>query len=142
MKYAIFSVFFALSAVSAQAEPVRIDVISDPSSGWTFHRLNLEQTDKNTVVRGRINAAVTSFRPEPDHIDVAVFSADGKRLAETTAGYSPSLLSPKTQRKGGPRFYAELPRDLPPGSVVKVAFHADGTTLASSRPAHVRSIAE
>ncbi len=142
MKYAIFSVFFAVSAVSAQAEPVRIDAISDPSTGWTFHRLNLEQNDKNTIVSGRINAAVTSFRPEPGHIDVAVYSADGKRLAETTAGYSPSLLSPKTQRKGGPRFYAELPSDLPPGSVVKVAFHASVNPLSSSTPSHVHTIAE
>lgn len=139
MKYAIFCGFLAVSAITAQAEPVRIDVIDTPQTGWTFHRLNLEQTGKNTVVSGRINAPVTSFRPTSGHIDLAVYSADGKRLAETTASYTPSLLSTKTQRKGGARFSAELPRDLPTGSIVKVAFHANEDT---STPAHVRSIAE
>jgi len=142
MKYTILSGLLAVSGMTAQAEPVRIDVIDTPHSGWAFHRLNLKQTDNNTIVSGRINAPVTSFRPASGHIDLAVYSSDGKRLAETTARYTPAQLSPRTQRKGGARFYAELPRDLPAGSIVKVAFHANEGTLLSSAPAHARTIAE
>lgn len=142
MKYAIFAGFLTVSAITAQAEPVRIDAIDNHKFGWTFHRLNLSQTDSHTVVSGRINAPVTSFRPASGHIDLAVYSADGKRLAETTARHTPSLLSPRSQRKGGARFSAELPKDLPAGSIVKVAFHANEDTWLSSAPAHARSIAE
>lgn len=141
MKTAIFAGVIALLSSNAMSEQVRVDIVSQPNQGWTVHQVNVTPSSTGTTVSGRINAPASAFRPTSGHIDLAAYSADKQRIAETTAHYLPSLISPKTQRKGGARFSALLPHDLPPGTVIKIAFHGDDDTLSSRHPTHVNSIA-
>lgn len=142
MKSAIFAGVFALLSSTAMSEQVRVDVVKQPDIGWTIHRLNLTQSSQGTVVTGRVNTAVSTHRATAGHIDLAAYTADGKRIADTAAHYSPALISPKTQRKGGARFSATLPKDLPPGTVIKIAFHRNDVSLTSHQPTHAGSVAQ
>lgn len=141
MKSAIFAGVIAMLSSHAMSDQVRVDVVNTVYQAWTIHQVNVTPSSTGTTVSGRINASARSFRPTSGHIDLVAYSADKQRIAETTAHYLPSLLSPKTQRKGGARFSALLPHDLPPGTVIKIAFHGDDDTLSSRHPTHVNSIA-
>ncbi len=139
MKFIGLVASLSLLATSAWAAPVNVEIVDTPNQRWQFHRVTASESNNALEVSGRLNAPLVMPRPS-GHVDVAAFSPDGKKLAETTTRYVPSLLSPKLSRKGGVRFSATLPGALPPGSVVKVAFHAD--PVANTAPHHVANIAQ
>lgn len=101
------------------------------------HGLRLNQSsarfDKGILeIDGAIKRSRLQTSSPIGHLDVAVYGADGKLLAETTTYYSPRLISTRTNRKRGARFSVSIP-SLPEQPVsVRVAFHKDELTDQSS----------
>lgn len=133
------SLSLSLLASSVWATSVNVEIVDTPHQKWEFHRVTASENNGALIISGRLNASLVVPRPN-GHVDVAAYSPSGEKLAETTTRYVPSLLSPKLSRKGGVRFSATLPGALPPGTVVKVAFHAD--TLTQAAPSHTVNIAK
>ncbi len=125
-------------ATSVNVDSVNIEIVDTPNQKWEFHRVMASENNGALIISGRLNASLVVPRPN-GHVDVAAYSPSGEKLAETTTRYVPTLLSPKLSRKGGVRFSATLPGTLPPGTVVKVAFHAD--TINQAAPSHTVNIA-
>jgi len=138
MKFIGWVASLSLLATSAWAAPVNVEIVDTPNQRWQFHRVTASENNNALVISGRMTAPLM---PRPSgHVDVAAFSPDGKKLAETTTRHMPPPISPKRSRKGGVSFSATLPGPLPPGSVVKVAFHADPATNTALH--HVANIAQ
>ncbi|NPU92079.1 MAG: hypothetical protein HPY82_09230 [Gammaproteobacteria bacterium] len=101
------------------------------------HGLRLDHSsahfDKgNLEIAGAIKRNRLQTSSPIGHLDIAAFDADGKLLAETTAYYSPRLISTRTNRKHGARFSVSMP-SLPEQTVsVRVAFHKDELTDQSA----------
>jgi hypothetical protein len=129
----------SLFASTVWAAPVNIEIIDTPNQRWEFHRVTASERDNSIIISGQLNAPLTMPRPF-GHVDVAAYAPNGDKIAETTTSYVPSNLSPKLARKGGVRFSATLPGSLPPGSTVKVAFHAEPVTKPA--PSHSATIAK
>lgn len=129
----------SLFASAVWAAPVNIEIIDSPNQRWEFHRVTASESNNSVTISGRLNAPLTMPRPF-GHVDVAAYAPNGEKIAETTTSYVPSNLSPKWARKGGVKFSAALPGSLPPGSTVKVAFHAEPVTTPA--PSHSATIAK
>lgn len=129
----------SLFASTVWAAPVNIEIIDTPHQRWEFHRVTASESDNSIIISGRLNAPLTMPRPF-GHVDVAAYAPNGDKIAETTTSYVPSILSPKLARKGGVRFSATLPGPLPPGTMVKVAFHTEQVTKPA--PSHSATIAK
>lgn len=129
----------SLFASAVWAAPVNIEIIDSPHQRWEFHRVTASEGNNSVVISGRLNAPLTMPRPF-GHVDVAAYAPNGDKIAETTTSYVPSNLSPKWARKGGVKFSATLPGALPPGSTVKVAFHAE--PVSKPAPSHSATFAK
>jgi hypothetical protein len=140
MKFIVACVL-ALLAVAAWANSIKVEVVKVPDQKWSFHRVIAFESKQGITVSGRLNAGPATVLPA-GHVDLAAYGPDGQLLAETTTDYSPSMLTPKTRKKGGVRFSAVLSESLPSGSVIKLAFHEDAAASASVvRPVHAATIA-
>lgn len=89
-----------------------------------FRNMALDITENQLILIGKLEyhgqISITG------HIDIVVWSPEGKILEQTTTHYLSSLNSLRVQRRGGAPFkkvFAFLP---PKGSEVVVAFHKDG----------------
>lgn len=135
-----FALCLFLLASGVRAESPLIDIITDPDAQWRFRNVVAVQTGGGWVVSGRLTDRLASGLPA-GHVDLAVYDADSRLQATTTAAYSPSLLTPKVRKKGGVRFSAVLSEPLPVGARIKVAFHAEPSSSVSALPVHSGNIA-
>ncbi len=116
-----------------------IEVVSSENQRWYFRQVTVNHSGDGLNISGRMNATQRFGLPN-GHVDIAAWAADNKQLiAETTASYSPRILTWRALRKGGVRFTAKLPI-LPPGARIKVAFHRDEPQKPSN-PVHDQTVA-
>ncbi len=132
---ALVSSAFALPALAGEVSSYKVEVVNQGDTNTGFNSVYASQQGNNTEVVGRIKG-----KPKAGHVDVAAYSVTGKLLAETTTGYSPTLVSSRVKKMGGPRFSTEALPVLPSDAVIKVAFHRDGDT--SSQPTHLANTAK
>lgn len=131
----------ALLAISAWANSIAVEVVTVPGQKWSFNRVAAFESKEGIKVSGRLNARPAAPLPS-GHVDLAAYGPDGQLLAEITTDYAPSMLTPKTRKKGGVRFAAVFSKPLPSGSVIKLAFHQDAAvSTGDARPAHTATIA-
>ena len=121
------------------AQPLSIDSVSTSDAQWFFHNLKAEKTDNTVMVRGRIKPGSGVLSTVSGHVDITIYDADGKLLAETTAEYFPNNVR-RAMQKNGAAFEARLNASAPFGSTVKVAFHRNQQTTTSP-PSHDKNIA-
>lgn len=123
----LFTAILAGTLIAAPAwasESYTVEATQQPAQNWHFLRLMASQNEEGLRIHGRLTASQQFDLPR-GHIDIAAYSPNGDLLTETTTSYTPSLLTYRVKRKGGVHFTADLTEKLPPGSVVKVAFHRD-----------------
>jgi hypothetical protein len=138
----LFTAFLAGTFIAAPAwasDSYTIEAAQQPAQSWYFQRLMASQNDDGLPIHGRLTASQQFDLPR-GHIDIAAYSPNGDLLAETTTSYTPSLLTYRVKRQGGVHFSAGLTAKLPPGSVIKVAFHRDDPHPSLSPP-HTGTIA-
>ena len=125
---------------SAQAENSlpEIEVVNIDNQRWHLRQVTVNHTAAELTVFGRMDAHLRYGLPR-GHVDIAAWSADNELIAETTADYSPRLLTRRASRKGGVRFSAKLPA-LPGDTVIKVAFHRD-EPQQRQKPVHDQTVA-
>lgn len=111
-----------------------IESVSKLNAQWFFHNLHAEQANNKVIVRGRVRPGQGVLSTTSGHVDIAIYDADGKLLAETTAEYFSKNVR-RAQMNNGAAFEAELNVATPPGSTVKVAFHSKEAVKRQS-PAH------
>ena len=132
------SLAFANFAQAGNRVP-EIEVVNTENQRWHFRQVTVGHTDTELSVSGRIDAHLRYGLPR-GHVDIAAWSADNNKLiAETTASYSPRLLTRRASRKGGVRFSAKLPT-LPADARIKVAFHRDEPQQPQN-PVHDQTVA-
>jgi len=124
---------------TAWADNISVEVIQQPNQQWQFQRLNAFTSNNTTRVLGRLTSLKPSHLPV-GHVDVAIFSATGELLAQTTTDYTPSLLTHRAQRRGGVRFSTTFQQTLPADSIIKVAFHR-GEPQSTLKPSHSQNLA-
>ena len=138
----VFGVVGMLGSSAWALDNVKIEIVSNPQQRWEFSRVKITEQKDGYTVSGRLNAPLTMPRPF-GHVDIAAYGPAGQRLAETTTTYTPSILSPKQHRQGGVFFSGALSTSLPPGSVIKVAFHDDNAAPHFDvKPGHSNNIAK
>ncbi|GAA3917010.1 hypothetical protein [Litoribacillus peritrichatus] len=126
---AFASVSLTLPASAGEISSYQVEVVNQGQKGDGFKSVYASQQGNSTEVFGRIKG-----KPKSGHVDIAAYSSSGELLAETTTGYSPSLLSSSRKKMGGPRFSTDALPVLPSDAVIKVAFHGDEDT--GSAPQH------
>lgn len=128
-----------VNSVQAENKLSDVEIVNTENQRWHFRQVTVNQTDTEVTVSGRINARLRYGRPR-GHVDIAAWSADNNQLiAETTAAYSPRLLTKSASRKGGLRFSAKLP-SLPVNARIKVAFHPN-KPQPPQKPVHEQTVA-
>ncbi len=141
MKNCITVFLLAIGLVSLSwAGDFNLQTVDQPNLKWRFQRLNAFSTDDATHVSGRLSANNRTNLPR-GHVDLAAYDSNGKKLAETVVNYTPSILTRRTQLKGGVRFYATFDQVLPPETVIKIAFHAN-KPRSKNAPSHDINIAK
>lgn len=116
-----------------------VEVVNQPNQKWIFKRLSAFSNDSTTLISGRITS--TQLLLPRGHIDIAAYAVSGELIAETTADYIPATLSRRTKRRGGVRFSAEFEKQLPSGSIIKIAFHKSEIPT-KQKPSHKGNIAK
>ncbi len=139
MKIFPIALLGSVLSLSAYAGQFGVETIQQKNNNWRFQRIHVLPEADATVISGRLTAA-NRFRLARGHVDIAAFTPSGKLIAETTASYTPGILTRRMQRRGGLRFRATLDKQLPPGSIVKLAFHRE-PFIAPEPPAHQANIA-
>jgi len=127
MKLLIAVLLAAVASCTMYAEDdnqLSVAPITPQASFWRFRNVNAYLMDKGVRIRGHLTASQLFGLPS-GHVDVAAYSPDEELIVETTAIYTPWRLTRKTRRRGGVRFLADLAGVIPPGSTIKVAFHAN-----------------
>ena len=114
---------------------ISIDVIKHPSKTWRFTNVNSYVSEKGVRVKGYLTADHTFGLPK-GHIDIAVYSADGDLIKETTSKYFPRRLRYKAGRKGKVRFAADIAETLTPNSTIKIAFHSTNQSVKANSAHH------
>lgn len=141
MKHAISVLVLSIVAFApaTATDSPATEVVNTGGHYWNIKQVRVTKTDLNTTISGRLNSRQRYGLPK-GHIDLAAWSKDGVLLAETTASYTPNQLSKRISRKGGLRFRANMPANLPSDATVKVAFHRN-PPIKRAVPAHTRNIA-
>lgn len=134
-----FTAMISWPTCADENNPISIEIIKNPPTAWQFRRVNTYVSDKGVRIKGRITAN-QRFGLPAGHVDIAAYSPSGELIAETTAEYTPRLLTYRTMRKGGVRFSAEITKVLPPSSTIKIAFHSK-IPVTKQKPTHEKTIA-
>lgn len=137
----ITTILLALAMASPvlAEETITTEIIKQDGMKWRFQDVTSYNSNGNTHISGRLTAN-SRFGLPRGHIDIAAYSPSGKLISETTSDYKPSILTYRMKLKGGVRFSADLPDNLPADSVVKIAFHQDERTQQLRRD-HTDNIA-
>lgn len=130
--------FFMLPAWGSENKPT-IEIVKHPSSAWRFSHVNTYVSDEGVRVKGRMSASHRYGLPR-GHIDIAAYTPSGELITETTTSYTPRLLTYRAKRKGGVRFSSTISKELPPNSVIKVAFHSN-KSRTKQNPIHEKTTA-
>lgn len=130
---------FAMASPALAKETFSTEIIKQPNQKWRFQDVTSYKSNGNTHVSGRLTAN-TRFGLPRGHIDIAAYSPSGTLISETATDYNPSILTYRMKLKGGVRFSADLPENLPANSVVKIAFHQNEPTTQLRSP-HTDNIA-
>lgn len=130
---------FICAFSTAWADNISVEVVQQPNQQWRFQKLNAFTANNITRVSGRLTSLQVTHLPV-GHVDVAIFSATGELLAETTTDYTPSLLTRRAKRRGGVRFSTTFEQSLPADSIIKVAFHRD-EPQSPFKPSHSQNLA-
>jgi len=140
MRFFTAMLFSAIAAAPVLAnETYTTEIVKQADQRWQLQRVLAYSDQEGTRVSGRMSA-IRRFGLPQGHIDVAAYSPSGELLSEATTDYTPSILTRKKKQKGGVRFSVNLSENLPPHSVVKVAFHRNEHS-PSSGPKHTNNIA-
>jgi len=123
-----------------RANNFNLEVVKQPNQRWIIKRLIVFPRNDITRISGRLTAHTRIGLPK-GHIDIAAYSPSGDLIVETTANYTPSILTRRKKRKGGLRFAAEFSEKLPTDSVIKVAFHRN-VLQQKKKPIHRDTIAQ
>ena len=118
---------FAIAAPALAKESITTEIVKQPEQKWRFQDVSSYKSDGNTHVSGRLTAN-TRFGLPRGHVDIAAYSPSGTLISETATDYNPAILTYRMKQKGGVRFSAELPENLPANSVIKIAFHQNERT--------------
>ena len=129
------SSLITLPALAGANNHISIDVIKHPSKTWRFSNVNAYLNEEGVRVNGYLTADHTFGLPK-GHIDIAVFSADGILIKDTTSKYFPRKLRYQARRKGKVRFTAEIVESLPPNSAIKIAFHSTNQSVKTNSTHH------
>lgn len=129
------SSLIALPAWAGVNNQVSIDVIKHPSKTWRFNNVKAYVSEKGVRVKGYLTADHTFGLPK-GHIDIAVYSADGNLIKETTSKHFPRKLRYKAGRKGKVRFSADFAETLAPNSAIKIAFHSSNKSVKANSAHH------
>lgn len=139
MKTFVITLLGSVLTIPAWAGQFNVESIKQEDINWRFQRVHISADADATVVSGRLTA-IRRFGLPRGHIDIAAYAPTGELLAESTSSYTPGILTRRMQRRGGLRFTATLDKKLPPGSLVKLAFHRE-PFLAPEPPKHRVNIA-
>lgn len=136
---AFFTVVMSITACTVLDPAYKFEKIYPAAPQVYIKKLKIIEKNGKSVVTGKLKKrpGTTVTR---GHIDIAVYSAEGHLLLETTTPYSSSLNLRSVQRRGGNRFSATLDIIPPSGSVIKVTFHREGFNKRSN-PEHELNIA-
>ncbi len=105
-----------------------------------FRKLTTFVREGRVFVSGTIKKRSVAAPLRHGHIDIAVYSPQGKLLSDTSAALTPSIITRRVQRGRGSRFEAELDIVPPADSVIKVIFRP-GAIWRESKSDHDRYIA-
>lgn len=91
-----------------------------------FEFLTTQEVNGATRIHGSLFYKPKTVVRQSGHIDIAIYSPDGKLLGETIA----QIKGNYRRSKAGVRFIAPLGITPPPGSLIKLAFHIDRRSRA------------
>jgi len=114
-----------LNACTAVQSPYKYQVIYPDTEHVKFTFLTTQEKNGSTQLQGSLFHKPKSPVRESGHIDIAIYSPDGKLLGETIAHYKTPINGNYEWSKTGVRFYAPLGIAVPPGSIIKLAFHVE-----------------
>jgi hypothetical protein len=104
-----------------------------------FSRLDVVDSDQGLLLKGKISLRSAHKTVPTGHIDVLVTDADGDALLDTAVRYSPSFSRRSSHNisKRSSAFTVALPKDLPAGAEIRVAYHRNPyQEITPSPPAH------
>lgn len=132
----LVSVMFCYGC-AASAPKYETLVIKQPELYWHFRNVSaFADLAGRIVVAGKLDSGAVNL--PSGHVDIAIFDATGKRLYDTTAGYTPATLDHYAKRNGGVSFATTLDSPPPEGASIKVAFHEE--PYQEDHPTHEKSI--
>ncbi|OUS28212.1 hypothetical protein A9Q99_11790 [Gammaproteobacteria bacterium 45_16_T64] len=140
MKFLTAILFVLITSTSAYAaESYSTSVSNQSNEPWFIQRVLAYPSAEGTRVSGRVTAA-KQMGIIDGHVDVVALSPEGKKITETTIALSTDTLTRQRKMKGGVRFSANIPQQLPANSRVKLSFHKN-TPAVENAPMHASNIA-
>lgn len=121
----------------ADKSDVSVSAYNLDEHGLYLHMASATFDHDRLVVSGGVKKTNANASSPLGHLDIAVYSTDGKLLAESATQYRPGIITTRANRKFGARFEAAF-ANVPAQPVkVKVAFHEDDISYT---PSHLRSV--
>jgi hypothetical protein len=121
---AMFSII-CLNACTTVQPQYKYQVIHPDTRHVKFTFLTSQDIHGSTRLQGSLFHKPKSPVRKPGHIDIAIYSPDGKLLGETIAHCKTPINGNYEWSKTGVRFYAHLGMTPPSGSIIKLAFHVE-----------------
>ena len=119
------SVLVCLSACTPVQSNYHFEIAYPDTPHVKFTFLTTQEKNGSTQLQGSLFHKPKSPVRESGHIDIAIYSPDGKLHGETVAHYKTPINGNYEWSKTGVRFYAPLGITAPPGSIIKLAFHVE-----------------
>ncbi|HRH77828.1 MAG TPA: hypothetical protein PK129_10810, partial [Cellvibrionaceae bacterium] len=125
MKTILFALFcvVCLNACSTVQSQYQYQVIYPNTDHVKFTFLTTRDLNGSTQLQGSLFHKPKSPVRESGHIDMAIYSPDGKLLGQTVAHYKMPINGNYEWSRTGVRFFAPLGITPPLGSTIKLAFH-------------------
>ena len=120
--------FLTISGCAIQS--YNTEVINQSEQKWIIRQAFAYMDNSVTGIYGKMNAT-NRFALSRGHIDIAVFTAEGNLITDTTTHYRPSTLTRRAKHNGGVRFFVTLEEMVPSDALIKVAFHQDDDNSVS-----------
>lgn len=140
MKFLTVILFLCFTSTSIYAsESYNTSVTTQADDAWFIQRVLAYPSAEGTRVSGRVTS-IKKMGIINGHVDVVAFSPAGEKIMDSTIALSTDTLTRQRKMKGGVRFSARLPQQLPADSTLTLSFHKN-TPVPAQAPMHARAIA-